>query len=141
MTNIFFIHIEKSKEIAAYGDAQGVIAPGGGLFRNVRTKEEFIEIMQVFYNAEERQLLEAGLNQSSVAIILQRMKEYERSVIINLELGISVLTGKYIKAIDALQTFVQRISRTARKQSVQMGNYVKLPSEKPLHDQEIKLSA
>ncbi|MBV9771454.1 MAG: hypothetical protein JOZ32_17920 [Bryobacterales bacterium] len=131
MTDIFYIREEKT--IATSYDARGILAPGGKFFvRNVRNAKEYAEIMDLFYGVEERQLLKAGLNQSSVAIILQRLKEYEQGIVANLDKRSSALTGKYVKAIDALHTFAQRIGGAAQRQGARAKSHIKLPSGKTI---------
>ncbi|WP_035966490.1 hypothetical protein [Bradyrhizobium sp. YR681] len=129
---LFYIREQKKTEILRRDQAREFRSPDKELFRELASREEYQEIMRLFYDVERRQLLEAGLNQGSVAIIIQRVKDFETQIIQNLQTRSSVLTGKYVRAIDALQTFVKKVSSGSRTQSTALAQRVRLPSGKTI---------
>jgi hypothetical protein len=68
-------------------------------------------LMQLFYESERVVLQKAGLNQASVAIIIERLRRSEPTIVQHLLNRSSVYTGRFIKALGALQTFSHRVAR------------------------------
>lgn len=82
-------------------------------FRDI-LEESQKEIMIRFYLEEQHILHQAGLNQASIATILNRLKHFETPIISNICRSKSVLTGKYLRAISSTKTFIERLQASKR---------------------------
>jgi hypothetical protein len=84
--------------------------------------EHYIDvIMKSFYEAEEKQLRAAGLNQSSIAIILGTIRRYYPHIRKHLVAYKSVPTGRYHEAVGLLKKASERIGEVSGKLGAQQG--------------------
>lgn len=71
------------------------------------------KLMEMFFEHEKVALKEAGLNQASIAVIIERTRKAQATILKHLIADASVLTGKYARALGALRTFMGIIHRSA----------------------------
>lgn len=71
--------------------------------------EEISVILDAFFESERRLLADSGLNQSSVAVILQHLRGSEAAIRANLENYQSVLIGRYQQSLTAVGTFLRAL--------------------------------
>lgn len=80
-------------------------------FERELTEEDMRKLLELFYPRERELLHEAGLNQSSVAVIVSKLQRCEESVRKNLLASRSVLTGKYVEVTNVLHRQVDALRR------------------------------
>lgn len=108
------------------------------LFREL-SQYEYGRIFNMFYPAEERILKRSGFNQNSIAIIINKLRERQEAIRINLASRSSVYINRYLPSIESLKTFANTVESIAGRMRNQETGYVNLAKIKSLHRSKEKV--